>query len=56
MKDETHTLSSGGTSVIVAAHGAELQSLRNADGHELLWQAGSQWPCGLTIGSPRTSP
>ena len=44
MKDEIHTLSSGGMSAIVAAHGAELQSLRSADGHELLWQAGPQWP------------
>ena len=44
MKDEIHTLSSGRMSAIVAAHGAELQSLRSADGHELLWQAGPQWP------------
>jgi galactose mutarotase-like enzyme len=44
MKDEIHTLSSGGMSATVAAHGAELQSLRSADGHELLWQAGPQWP------------
>jgi galactose mutarotase-like enzyme len=44
MKDGIHTLSSGGMSAIVAAHGAELQSLKSADGHELLWQAGPQWP------------
>jgi galactose mutarotase-like enzyme len=44
MKSDIHTLSSGGMSAMVAAHGAELQSLRSADGHELLWQAGPQWP------------
>jgi galactose mutarotase-like enzyme len=44
MTNEIHTLSSGGMSAIVAAQGAELQSLKNADGHELLWQAGQQWP------------
>jgi galactose mutarotase-like enzyme len=44
MTDEIHTLSNGGMSAIVAAHGAELQSLRSTDGHELLWQAGPQWP------------
>jgi galactose mutarotase-like enzyme len=44
MTDGIHTLSSGGMSAIVAAHGAELQSLRSADGQELLWQAGPQWP------------
>jgi galactose mutarotase-like enzyme len=44
MTDQIHTLSSGGMSAIVAAHGAELQSLRGADGHERLWQAGPQWP------------
>jgi galactose mutarotase-like enzyme len=44
MKSDIHTLSCDGMTAIVAADGAELQSLRNADGHELLWQAGPQWP------------
>ena len=30
--------------VAVAADGAELVSLRTAAGHELLWQAGPEWP------------
>jgi hypothetical protein len=43
MKNEIHTLSCDGLTATVSADGAELQSLKNADGHELLWQAGQQW-------------
>jgi len=35
---------SGNISATVKAAGAELCSLKNADGLELLWQAGPQWP------------
>ncbi|HEY0910777.1 MAG TPA: aldose 1-epimerase family protein [Bradyrhizobium sp.] len=44
MTNEIHTLSCGGLTANVSAAGAELQSLKNASGHELLWQAGPQWP------------
>jgi len=43
MDDPVH-LASGGLQAVVAAQGAELQSLRTAGGHELLWQAGPAWP------------
>ncbi|HET7887634.1 MAG TPA: aldose 1-epimerase family protein [Bradyrhizobium sp.] len=39
-----HTLASGRISAIIKADGAELCSLKNAAGHELLWQAGPAWP------------
>lgn len=39
-----HTLDSGGISATIKADGAELCSLKNADGLELLWQAGPAWP------------
>jgi len=42
--DDTHTISAGGISATVKADGAELCSLRAADGLELLWQAGPAWP------------
>jgi len=38
-----HTLASGGISATIKAEGAELCSLKNADGLELLWQAGPAW-------------
>jgi galactose mutarotase-like enzyme len=38
-----HTLASGGIRATVKAEGAELCSLKNAEGLELLWQAGSAW-------------
>src|ERR1700760_1513492 len=42
--DDNHTLASGGISAIIKAEGAELCSLKNKDGLELLWQAGPAWP------------
>jgi galactose mutarotase-like enzyme len=42
--DHTHTISAGGVTATIKADGAELCSLRAADGLELLWQAGPAWP------------
>ncbi len=42
--DDTHRIGSDGLSVVIAAEGAELQSLRDSSGEELLWQAGPEWP------------
>jgi galactose mutarotase-like enzyme len=39
-----HTLASGGVSATIKAEGAELCSLKNSAGVELLWQAGPAWP------------
>ena len=39
-----HTLESGRISATIKADGAELCSLKNAAGRELLWQAGPAWP------------
>jgi galactose mutarotase-like enzyme len=39
-----HTLASSGISATIKADGAELCSLKNRDGVELLWQAGPAWP------------
>src|SRR5579872_4460166 len=39
-----HTIRSDGISATIKADGAELCSLKNADGLELLWQAGPDWP------------
>jgi galactose mutarotase-like enzyme len=39
-----HTLRSAAISATIKAAGAELCSLRNADGRELLWQAAPAWP------------
>src|ERR1700753_3862926 len=45
MKNDTHRLQSGGGwTAEVSARGAELCSLRNADGLEFIWKAGPQWP------------
>lgn len=41
---DRHTLSSGYMTVVVKADGAELCSLRDAEGSELLWQAHPVWP------------
>ena len=38
-----HTLASGGISATIKAKGAELCSLKNSEGFELLWQAGPPW-------------
>ncbi len=43
MSDDRHTITSGGLSATVLAHGAELCSLKTADGLELVWQAGPEW-------------
>jgi galactose mutarotase-like enzyme len=44
MGADRHTLRSGAVEAIIKADGAELCSLRNAEGIELLWQAGPAWP------------
>lgn len=43
MSEDRHTIASGGISATVLAHGAELCSLKTADGLELMWQAGAEW-------------
>jgi galactose mutarotase-like enzyme len=44
MSADRHTLHGGAIEATVNADGAELCSLRNAEGIELLWQAGPAWP------------
>jgi galactose mutarotase-like enzyme len=44
MTDDRHTLRSNGITATIKADGAELCSLRNAAGQEMLWQAGEAWP------------
>jgi galactose mutarotase-like enzyme len=44
MSEDNHTLHADGTAATILAHGAELCSLKNEAGFELLWQAGPQWP------------
>jgi galactose mutarotase-like enzyme len=44
MTDDQHILRSSGIAATIKADGAELCSLRNAEGRELLWQAGEVWP------------
>jgi galactose mutarotase-like enzyme len=44
MSGERHTLRGGGIEATVKAHGAELCSLKDAQGAELIWQAGAAWP------------
>ncbi|WP_298269013.1 aldose 1-epimerase family protein [uncultured Bradyrhizobium sp.] len=41
---DSHTLRGDGIAATILVQGAELSSLRNAGGRELLWQAGPQWP------------
>lgn len=41
---ETHRIAAAGVSAVVSLKGAELVSLRDAGGEELLWQAGPEWP------------
>jgi galactose mutarotase-like enzyme len=43
MSDDRHTITSNGLSATVLVHGAELCSLKTADGIELVWQAGPEW-------------
>jgi galactose mutarotase-like enzyme len=44
MNTDRHTLRNGAIEATIKADGAELCSLRNAEGIELLWQAGPAWP------------
>src|SRR6195952_336916 len=44
MTDDQHILKSSGITATIKADGAELCSLKNAEGLELLWQAGEGWP------------
>ncbi|MFH0296410.1 aldose 1-epimerase family protein [Bradyrhizobium sp. 31Argb] len=44
MSTDTHIIRSDGITATIKAAGAELCSLKNADGLELLWQAGPEWP------------
>lgn len=44
MSADRHIIRSGGIAATIKADGAELCSLNNADGIELLWQAGPEWP------------
>ncbi|QPF86572.1 aldose 1-epimerase family protein [Bradyrhizobium genosp. L] len=41
---DSHTLRGEAIAATISAQGAELVSLRNVEGVELLWQAGPQWP------------
>src|SRR3569833_4126922 len=41
---DNHTIRTGQISASIKADGAELRSLKNAEGVELLWQAGPEWP------------
>ena len=41
---DRHVLSNGTLSATVKADGAELCSLRDAAGEEMLWQGGAVWP------------
>ena len=44
ISQDLHTLRSDGITAVIAPDGAELISLRDAQGLELLWQAGPAWP------------
>src|SRR5580698_2054533 len=44
MSDEQHMLRNDDITAIIASDGAELISLKNRQGMELLWQAGPLWP------------
>jgi galactose mutarotase-like enzyme len=44
MSEDSHTMQGKSIAATIKAHGAELCSLKNAQGDELLWQAGPQWP------------
>jgi galactose mutarotase-like enzyme len=43
MSNDSHTLHSDGAAATIRAHGAELCSLKDPHGLELLWQAGPEW-------------
>jgi galactose mutarotase-like enzyme len=42
--EEHHVISSGSLSATIAAQGAELVSLRDGAGRELMWHGGPEWP------------
>lgn len=44
MSDDIHVLRAGDFTAAIKAQGAELCSLRHADGLEFIWQAGNEWP------------
>ena len=44
MSTDKHTIRNGAIEATIKADGAELCSLRKAEGIELLWQAGPAWP------------
>lgn len=44
MSDDRFTISNGRIMATIKPDGAELCSLKNADGQEVLWQAGPEWP------------
>lgn len=44
MSTDRHTIRSSAIEATIKADGAELCSLRNTEGIELLWQAGPEWP------------
>ncbi|WP_342741032.1 aldose 1-epimerase family protein [Bradyrhizobium sp. B117] len=44
MTNDTHTIHSGALTATIKAHGAELCSLQDRSGTELIWQAGPEWP------------
>jgi galactose mutarotase-like enzyme len=41
---EQHVIGSGALSATIAAKGAELVSLRDGEGRELMWHGGPEWP------------
>ena len=41
---ETHEIAADGVCAAIRDAGAELVSLRDAAGEELLWQGGHEWP------------
>src|SRR6202000_1276495 len=43
MSEDRHTIRGDGITATVLAHGAELSSLKTAEGTELIWQAGPEW-------------
>jgi galactose mutarotase-like enzyme len=44
VSDQTHTIRTGQLAATIKQHGAELCSLKDAVGRQLIWQAGPEWP------------
>jgi galactose mutarotase-like enzyme len=44
VSDQTHEIRSSRLAATIKQHGAELCSLKDAAGRELIWQAGPEWP------------